>query len=400
MKIINKNFSFLSFSSFFDGAATQFSIFLFPLIAIYLYETNLMKTSLITFITFIPNLLFSNHIGIFVDRHKKKNILLVSNIISTILIVILILLIFFKIKYLILFYFLIFLSNTIRIFYTLTYVSYITILVEKENFKKANIVLEIINSCVQVIFPSLLGILINYISLPVMTLGYGLSHILSIIGQLFIKKKEDIQNNSKIDNKSYIKDIMESYKFVFSHFLLKPIIICYIILVISIGIFTSIQSFFILKTLKLDKGSIGIIMGLGNIGFFIGSFLASFLSKKITIAKSVLLSILFYFLGYISFYFFKNIPGLILGQALISMALPIYNINVVTLRQNITPPEKLASVSSIFRVCGRGLVPIGSLIGGILGSIITLKYTILISSFVILLSGIPIIFSKDLMKRR
>lgn len=141
-------------------------------------------------------------------------------------------------------------------------------------------------------------------------------------------------------------------------------------------------------------------MGLGNIGFFIGSFLASFLSKKITIAKSVLLSILFYFLGYISFYFFKNIPGLILGQALISMALPIYNINVVTLRQNITPPEKLASVSSIFRVCGRGLVPIGSLIGGILGSIITLKYTILISSFVILLSGIPIIFSKDLMKRR
>ena len=108
MKLINKNFSFLSFSAFFDGAATQFSIFLFPLIAIYLYETNLMKTTLITFVTFIPNLIFSNHIGIFVDRHKKKSILLISNIFSTLLIFILILLIFFKSKYIILFYLIIF----------------------------------------------------------------------------------------------------------------------------------------------------------------------------------------------------------------------------------------------------------------------------------------------------
>ncbi|WP_064612498.1 MFS transporter [Streptobacillus moniliformis] len=197
MKIINKNFSFLSFSSFFDKVAIQFSIFLFPLIAIYLYEANLMKTSLITFVTFIPNLLFSNHIDIFVDRHNKKKILLISNIISTILIFVLILSIFLKIRSFILFYFIIFLSNTIRVFYTLTYISYIPVLVEKENFRKANIVLEVINSFVQVIFPSLLGILINYVSLPMLTLGYGFSHILSMLGQLFINKEEEIKNKNE-----------------------------------------------------------------------------------------------------------------------------------------------------------------------------------------------------------
>ncbi|WP_064610131.1 MFS transporter [Streptobacillus moniliformis] len=398
MKIINKNFSFLSFSSFFDKVAIQFSIFLFPLIAIYLYEANLMKTSLITFVTFIPNLLFSNHIGIFVDRHNKKKILLISNIISTILIFVLILSIFLKIRSFILFYFIIFLSNTIRVFYTLTYISYIPVLVEKENFRKANIVLEVINSFVQVIFPSLLGILINYVSLPMLTLGYGFSHILSMLGQLFINKEEEIKNKNEGNKKSYIKEILESYRFVFSHLLLKPIIICYIILVVSIGIFTSIQTFFILKTLKLDKSSLGLIIGLGNIGFFIGSFIASFLSKKVKIAKSILLSISFYFLGYISFYFFKSVYFLILGQVLISAALPVYNINIVTLRQNVTPTEKLASVSSIFRVCGRGLVPIGALIGGVLGTVISLKYTILIAAFIVILSAIPIVFSKNLME--
>lgn len=298
MKLINKNFSFLSFSAFFDGAATQFSIFLFPLIAIYLYETNLMKTTLITFVTFIPNLIFSNHIGIFVDRHKKKSILLISNIFSTLLIFILILLIFFKSKYIILFYLIIFLSNTVRIFYTLTYATYIPILVEKENLKKANVILEILNSCVQVIFPSLLGILIKFISLPVMTVGYGISHILSMIGQLFIKENEDIREKKKEENHktSYLKNIIESYKFVFNNDLLRSIIICYIILVIAIGIFTSVQTYYILKVLKLDKGSIGIILGLGNIGFFIGSFTASFISKKMKMAKSLLLSVLFHFI--------------------------------------------------------------------------------------------------------
>ncbi|WP_064580576.1 MFS transporter [Streptobacillus moniliformis] len=200
------------------------------------------------------------------------------------------------------------------------------------------------------------------------------------------------------NKKSYIKEILESYRFVFSHLLLKPIIICYIILVVSIGIFTSIQTFFILKTLKLDKSSLGLIIGLGNIGFFIGSFIASFLSKKVKIAKSILLSISFYFLGYISFYFFKSVYFLILGQVLISAALPVYNINIVTLRQNVTPTEKLASVSSIFRVCGRGLVPIGALIGGVLGTVISLKYSILIVAFIVILSAIPIVFSKNLME--
>ncbi|WP_231101154.1 hypothetical protein, partial [Streptobacillus moniliformis] len=78
------------------------------------------------------------------------------------------------------------------------------------------IVLEVINSFVQVIFPSLLGILINYVSLPMLTLGYGFSHILSMLGQLFINKEEEIKNKTEGNKKSYIKEILESYRFVFS----------------------------------------------------------------------------------------------------------------------------------------------------------------------------------------
>lgn len=119
-------------SALFDGAATQFSIFLFPLIAIYLYNTNVMQTSLITFVTFIPNLFLANHAGIFVDRHRKKKILLICNIISTILIFLLILLIMLNVKNIILFYLAILLSNTVRVFYTLTYGAYIPVLVKKK----------------------------------------------------------------------------------------------------------------------------------------------------------------------------------------------------------------------------------------------------------------------------
>ncbi|WP_155731669.1 hypothetical protein [Streptobacillus moniliformis] len=55
-------------------------------------------------------------------------------------------------------------------------------------------------------------------------------------------------------------------------------------------------------------------------------------------------------------------------------------------------------MSSIFRVCGRGLVPIGALIGGVLGTVISLKYSILIAAFIVILSAIPIVFSKNLME--
>lgn len=396
---INKNFTFLCVSALFDGAATQFSIFLFPLIAIYLYNTNVMQTSLITFVTFIPNLFLANHAGIFVDRHRKKKILLICNIISTILIFLLILLIMLNVKNIILFYFAILLSNTVRVFYTLTYGAYIPVLVQKKDLKSANVVLEIVNSFVQVIFPSLLGILTKYIALPLMTVGYGISHVLSLIGQLFIKDKEEKIIKTDTDSEeSCIEEIRKSYIFVFSNELLRPIIICYIVLVFCIGIFTSVQSFYILKELGLDKSKLGLIMGIGNTGFFIGSFLTPILSKKIKPAKLILFSISQYFGGYVYYFIFNSITGLIIGQILISTAIPVYNINVVTLRQSITPIERLGSTTSIFRVCGRGLVPVGALVGGILGGLFTSRYTVLISAFIMLFSGISIICSKKLMK--
>ena len=83
---------------------------------------------------------------------------------------------------------------------------------------------------------------------------------------------------------------------------------------------------------------------------------------------------------------------------MISTAIPVYNINVVTLRQSVTLIERLGSTTSIFRVCGRGLVPVGAVVGGILGGLFTLRYTVLISAFIMLFSGISIICSKKLMK--
>lgn len=138
-------------------------------------------------------------------------------------------------------------------------------------------------------------------------------------------------------------------------------------------------------------------MGLGNIGFFIGSLIISKISKNIKTSKLILISLFLYFLGYLTFYFFKSKNALIFGQILISSAIPIYNVNVVTLRQKVTAIDKLASTNAIFRIFGRGIVPIGALLGGLLGEFFNLKFVILFSAIIILFSTIPIILSNNLM---
>src|SRR5678816_576465 len=62
------------------------------------------------------------------------------------------------------------------------------------------------------------------------------------------------------------------------------------------------------------------------------------------------------------------IPFLIAAQAISSMGIPIYNITQVSFRQAITPERLQGRMNSVMRFIVWGVMPLGALIGGALGS--------------------------------
>ena len=80
------------------------------------------------------------------------------------------------------------------------------------------------------------------------------------------------------------------------------------------------------------------------------------------------------------------IPILILGQIFFSVAVTVYSITQLSLRQAVTPDELLGRVNASWRVLVGGVIPFGAMIGGVLGEIIGLQLTLVVGTLVTFVS--------------
>ena len=88
------------------------------------------------------------------------------------------------------------------------------------------------------------------------------------------------------------------------------------------------------------------------------------------------------------------VPLLLIAHALRGSGMTLFSVNQITLRQAITPPQLLGRVNATRRVVVFGVVPLGALLGGALGSSIGLRPTLLVGAGVIMLAFALIVFSR------
>ena len=84
-------------------------------------------------------------------------------------------------------------------------------------------------------------------------------------------------------------------------------------------------------------------------------------------------------------------PFLIAGGFIGTGTSVIYNVNQVSLRQAITPERMLGRMNATMRFIVWGTIPIGSLVGGVLGRPIGLQATIWVGAIGSFLGFLPVL---------
>lgn len=87
------------------------------------------------------------------------------------------------------------------------------------------------------------------------------------------------------------------------------------------------------------------------------------------------------------------LPFLALGWAAVSFASVIYNTTTVSLRQAYVPQRLQARVVGFNRTIVWGVAPLGALLGGLLATIVGLRWTMVAGAVVTLLALLPAAFS-------
>ena len=370
-----------------------------PLVAILTLEATPFQIGLLGTFQFLPFILLTIPAGVWVDRMRRKPILIGADIGRALLLTSIPVAFvggWLTIPQL---YVVAFAVGCLEVFFDVAYQSYLPAVVERDQLVEGNSKLELSVSASSVIGPGIAGFLVELFRAPFAILFDALSYIGAVVMLLFIRRPEPpppAHDPATGPRPSMRTEATEGLRYVLGHRYLRSIAACTGTLNLFGNIGGVILLFYIVEELGITAGTIGIIFGIANLGVLIGALSAERLARRFGMGRTIVWSA---FTSPMALVFVAvaprdaPIPFLIASGVIGAATAVIYNINQVSLRQAITPDRMLGRMNATMRFIVWGTIPVGSIVGGLLGGGIGLQATIWVGAIGSFMGFLPVLFS-------
>ena len=281
-------------------------------------------------------------------------------------------------------------SGILTVLFDVAYQSYLPSLVGSDDLLEGNRLLSISSATAEVLGPSLTGILVQLISAPLAVLLDAVSFLVSGISVWAIRVSECPAQASP--RTSFREEMLGGMRTILAHPLLRALLFRASTAFFSMGL--GLFSFYVLyaiQVLRLNPAQLGLAIALGGVGSLAGGLMAGHVARRFEVkfsfvASAVIIGCAQLFIPLASLSPRFALLFLCLQQLIGDWAWTIYFVNETTLRQSVAPAHLLGRVNAAMQFASRGMLPIGALIGGFLGSSIGITNTIWIGTAGVLLS--------------
>lgn len=385
------NFPKLWASETISQFGTQFSGLGIPFTAALLHATEL-DYGILFGSAQLPFALFALFVGVFVDRHRRKRIMVFANIGRGILLGLIPLAFFIGWLNRLgmpLLYAVSFLVGLLTVFFDVSYQAILPSIVERDQISEGNRRLEASRSTAQVVGPSIAGVAVQIVTAPVAIAIDALAYIGSASFLSRIRTEETVQATPH----SVMHDLREGLNVVLKNKLLRSIAgSTGTSNLFSSALFAAAFGYLV-NQLGFTPGLFGLIFTLGSTGALLGVFMSSRVAKRIGVGPAIVVSMLVSGLGAIPYLvvgpslgisllkigpvgalgtlqFDLNSVLLMLSFFIGAFSSVVYNINQVSLRQAIVPLGLQGRMNASMRWIVWGTLPLGSFLGGGLGTLL------------------------------
>jgi MFS family permease len=374
---------------------TQVTVLALPLVAIVTLEVSAFEVALLGVIDFAPFILVSLPAGVWVDRMRRRQILVVTDVGRALLLATIPLAYWLDALTIWQLYVAGFLFGTLTVFFDVAYQSYLPSLVDREQLVEGNAKLEVSRSGAQLAGPSLAGPLIELLTAPVALVVDAVSFLASALFLFRIKREETLPERTEHERPRMRAELGEGLRYVLGHRYLRWIAASTATFNFFGSIMFAIFLVYAVRVLELSPTALGFIFALANVGYLLGAVATSRISARIGVGPTIVLGAA---MGAGSLLIplapkDSPIPYLIAAQAIISFGLPVYNVTQVSFRQAITPERLQGRMNSVMRFIVWGVMPLGSLIGGAVATEFGLRAAIWIGSVGVSLAFLPVLVS-------
>ena len=376
---------------------SQFTGLALPLVAVLLLDASAFAVSALVVIEFLPFILLAIPAGVWVDRWRRKPILVSGDLARAALLLSIPVAYAFDALTLPHLYVVGFLVGVCTVFFDVAYQSYLPSLVEREHLVEGNSKLEISRSVSQLAGPGAAGAIVTALSAPIAILLDAISFFVSALFLFSIRRKEELPERAEgTARPSMLQDAREGLGFVLRNPYLRAISIC-----------TGTSNFFwqmggailvvyAIRDLEMSAAALGLAFSLANVGPLLAALGTNKISARLGVGPTILASSLVFSLAMLPVPLATSanpVPFLVVSAAFGGFAAVTYNITQLSFRQAICPPRMLGRMNAVIRFMVWGTMPVGALLGGALGTWIGVREAIWVAAIGALFTFLPILLS-------
>ena len=286
-------------------------------------------------------------------------------------------------------------SGVLTVFFDVAYQSYLPALVGREHLVEGNAKLTGSAQVAAVAGPSIAGGLVQAIGSSAAVAVDSVSFLVSAAAVGAIRSPEAKPTVPEGGHAKLVEGIAEGLRFVFSNALLRAIAATTATSNLFSGVAAAVEIVFLVRHVHASPGVIGLLFALGGVGGVAGAFAAGPIARRVGGARATIIGIA----GSVGALLIPlTMPGagplyFGFGFLMVSFSATVYNVNQVSFRQRLCPDRLLGRMNATMRFVVWGVLPVGALIGGLLGAVFGLRATLWIGALGQALAGVWLLAS-------
>lgn len=363
---------------------SQITFLALPLTAVLVLDASPLQMGVLAAIGGLPSLAFGVGVGVWVDRLRKRPVMIAADYGRALLLVSIPIAAWFQVLTIEHLYAVAMGTGTLRMFFGVANRSILPSLVSRTQLVEANSKLAIGASASQVAGPGIAGMLIHLFTAPVALIVDAVTFVVSALALRGIRVK-DGEGATPAPDASFLKQAREGLVIVGRNRILLAIAVTLGGIAVFNAMFEAVWLLYVNKQLDVEPLAFGFLFAVSSVGFMVGAFVAERLIRWLGTGPAMIVAVVIAALSDLV----TPLAGgplvavvvlLTTSMFLFGIGATVYGVCQGSLRQATTPLRLQGRMNGIMDTLEVGLAPLGALVGGAVAEAFGMRPTLFVAA--------------------